>query len=320
MSLKQNILALLEANRDADLSGQALAERFGVSRSAVWKAITALREDGHEIGSAPNRGYRLSAASDRLSEASIAAFAALPGLTIHRFDALDSTNNEAKRRLASGEPEPFLVVAEEQTAGRGRRGRSFFSPKGAGLYMTLALPPAAAQKGALSLTAYAAVCVAEALATLTGVQARIKWVNDLFLQNRKICGILTEAVTDIETGDIEALLVGVGINLRPSAVPEALSEVIGFVGDPQPLKNRLAADITRLLLQGGDTRAGAMDRYRSRCLTLGRRVQCEQGGERFTGTATDIAADGGLVVTCADGSVRTLRSGEALLLPPDATA
>ena len=143
MPLRDELLEALEKRRGEDVSGQALAERFGVSRSAVWKAVNALRALGFAIDSTPNRGYRLRAEDDRLSVAGIRAALgdAYADLTIRVYDALDSTNQEAQRLLAAGADCPLLLLSEEQTAGRGRRGRTFYSPAGEGLYMTLALRP-----------------------------------------------------------------------------------------------------------------------------------------------------------------------------------
>ena len=314
MTLKDHILTALEASREIALSGQALAQRFGVSRNAVWKAINTLKEDGYEIESTPNRGYCLAPECDRFSEGSLRAALANQSLPIYIYDTVDSTNNQAKRLLANGTSEPFMVVAETQTKGRGRHGRTFYSPSGVGLYMTVAISPGQAVTDALGITAYAAVSVVQSIYAQTGLSARIKWVNDLYLNGQKICGILTEAVTDFESGTVESLLVGIGINLRKSIVPTELQGIIGALDVHTPIKNQLAAAITDRLLGylPGDTTHLAL--YRAYSMTLNRAVQCTQGNESFIGTAVAINEDGALVVQNADGSLRTLRSGEARLL------
>lgn len=314
MSLKSSILAALEQNREAALSGQALAQRLGVSRNAVWKAVNMLKEEGYDIASTPNRGYQLSPLCDFVSEAGIRALLENPTLPIYTLDTVDSTNNEAKRLLASGAPEPFLVVAGEQTAGRGRLGRVFFSPRDAGLYMTVALAPKQSMENALGITAYAAVCVAEAIQRLTGLSARIKWVNDLFVNDKKVCGILTEAVTDFESGTVESLLVGIGVNLRPTAVPKEWTDIIGFLGCDSPLKNRLAAEVANTLLRYSPENTDYFQIYRERSLTLGMRVLCSQGNRSFSGVAIAIDDVGALVVQTDAGETVTLRSGEAKLI------
>ena len=249
MSLKRQILIELENSRDAALSGQLLAERFGVSRNAVWKAVNALKADGYEIASTPNRGYQLSSVCDRASEDGIRALLDFPDCTVRVVETVDSTNSMGKRLFANGESAPLIIVAEEQTAGRGRRGRTFFSPRGAGLYMTVALVPGQAVESVLGITAYAAVCVTEAILRLTGQSTQIKWVNDVFWNGKKICGILTEAMTDFESGTVESLLVGIGINLHPIEVPSEWKEIVGFLGCEEPIKNRLAAEIANALLR-----------------------------------------------------------------------
>lgn len=315
MSLKNSILTALEQNREIALSGQALAQRLGVSRNAVWKAVNALKEEGYDIASTPNRGYQLSPHCDLASEAGIRALLKDPALPVYTLETVDSTNNEAKRLLASGAPEPFLVVAGEQTAGRGRHERAFFSPHNAGLYITVALSLKQSVESALGITAYAAVCVTEAIERLTGISPQIKWVNDLYVQGKKVCGILTEAVTDFESGTVESLLVGIGINLRPTMVPEEWADIIGFLDCDLPLKNRLTAEITNTLLRYSPEHTAYLQDYRERSLTIGRRVLCTQGNRSFSGIALMIDGAGALVVQTDTGETITLRSGEAKLLP-----
>ena len=317
MTLKSNILAALEQSREGAVSGQTLAERFGVSRNAVWKAVTALREEGVPIESTQNRGYRLAAAHDRATAEGVGALLSETPLAVYAYDEVDSTNTQAKRLLADGVPAPFLVVTEAQAAGRGRLGRAFFSPKGAGLYMTLALAPAQTVESALGVTAYAAVCVAEAVQAVCGRDLRIKWVNDLFLEGRKVCGILTEATTDFETGTVESLLIGIGLNLRETDVPEALQGIVGFIRPDGPVKNRLAARIAQGLLAYDPHNHEHLAAYRARSLTLGRRVVATVQGNTVTGLAVDIDDTGSLLVRDGAGTVRTVRSGEARFTDAD---
>jgi len=315
MSLKNSILTALELNRETALSGQALAQKLGVSRNAVWKAVNALKDEGYDIASTPNRGYQLSPFCDLVSDGGIRNLLENPGLPIYLLGTVDSTNNEAKRLLASGTTEPFLVVAGEQTSGRGRHGRMFFSPRDAGLYMTVALAPKQSAENVLGITAYAAVCVAEAIERLTDLSPQIKWVNDLYVQGKKVCGILTEAVTDFESGTVESLLVGIGINLYATLVPEEWTDVIGFLDANLPLKNRLAAEITNALQRYSPESTSYLQAYRERSLTIGRHVLCTQGNRSFSGIAQAIDGAGALVVRTDTGETITLRSGEAKLLP-----
>ncbi|MCE5343663.1 MAG: biotin--[acetyl-CoA-carboxylase] ligase [Eubacteriales bacterium] len=315
MALKNEILCELETNRQSALSGQTLANRFGVSRNAIWKAVNTLKAEGFAIDSAPNRGYQLSPACDRLSAERIRALLGRADAPIYCFDTLTSTNNEAKRRLANGEAGPFIVAGEEQTAGRGRQGRIFYSPKGTGLYMTVALPAGQTPEGALGITAYAAVCVTDAIHRLIGQEAQIKWVNDLFLDGRKICGILTEAVTDFESGTLISLLVGVGLNLRYAEMPSSIEESVGFLNCGAPVKNQLAADIAAGLLRFSPADRSYLEMYRNHSMTLGHNVLWAQGGQQITGKAVALGEDGALIVQGEDGLRHALRSGEIQILP-----
>ena len=312
MPLKDEMLKALEQSRTAPISGQELARRFSVSRTAVWKAIGELKAQGYQIASATNRGYQLSADDDHLSQSAIAVLLT-DSIPVYVYDTVDSTLSEAKRRYAGGEKR-FMIAADTQTAGRGRRGRQFFSPKGTGLYLTLAMPLSCAVETAPSITAYAAVCVCRAIEQLTGKQARIKWVNDVFMDGKKVCGILTEASTSLESGMIETVFIGIGVNVNPCEVPDELKDIVGFVDPGKPIRNRLAANITNELLRYDENKDSFLDEYRKRSLTIGRRVQCAVGSESFPATAIGIDTLGGLMVQLDTGETRTLHSGEAKLL------
>lgn len=313
MSLRDGILSSLRAAGGAPVSGQQLAERAGVTRNAVWKAVSQLRAEGYEISSATNRGYALVSEPDRLSASALTELLGGTELGIYVYDTIDSTNNEAKRRLAQGEHR-FLAAAECQSGGRGRAGKSFSSPAGTGLYMSLAFRPAEDFFDAVGVTTYAAVCVAEAISALTSKECGIKWVNDVFYAGKKVCGILTEAVTDFETGGLDSVVVGIGINLRPGSFPPELRDVAGSLELKEPVKNELCADIVRRLLAFDPHDRTYMDVYRSRSIVLGREVGYTLAGERRCGTAEKISDDGALTVRRADGGLDTLRGGEVSLL------
>lgn len=314
MSLKQDILFELEKNRGADTSGQSLAERFGVSRTAVWKAVQALRAEGHDVLSGLNRGYRLSENDDRLSPAGVAQ-ALLPeyrSLPVRVYHTLDSTNLEAARLLSAGEPCPMLVLSEEQTAGRGRLGRTFYSPEGTGLYMTLVLRPHIRLSEAALLTTAAAVAVVQAVEALTDNRPAIKWVNDVYLGDRKLCGILTEATGDFETGSVENVRVGIGVNVRTRDFPSPLNRTACSLDRANTTRNRLAAEIVNRLLPLAarlPDRAFLED-YREHSLVIGREVAFSREGQTRRALAVAIDDAGGLVLRHADGSLETLRAGE----------
>ena len=309
MTLKDKVLGALLDARGEELSGQALAERFGVSRSAVWKAVSALRDEGADIASGTNRGYRLAPDCDILSGARIRALLG-DTLPVYIYRSIDSTSNECKRRLSQGE-ERCLVLAVEQTGGRGRRGKSFFSPPGAGLYMSLALPMDMGLADAVGVTSYAAVCVASAIREVTGRQCGIKWVNDVYFDGKKVCGILSEAVTGLEAGAVGSVVIGVGVNLHPGDLLPELENIVGFLGCGA-VKNELCASVVSRLLRFDPADKSYMDEYRALSVVLGREVRyCLDGTEKH-GLAEHIGDDGALHVRTGAG-VDVLRGGEVSL-------
>lgn len=317
MPLKNDILAILEANRGAAVSGQKLAEGFGVSRNAVWKAIKALQEEGYQIEAATRSGYRLTVDCDLLSAPGIRTYL-LPryqDLAVFVYPELDSTNNEAKRLLAQGFTGQGLILAESQNAGRGRLGRSFFSPRGSGVYMTLILQPGAAVESILPLTTMAAVAVTEAIEQLCGLRPEIKWVNDVYLQGKKICGILTEAESGLEAGVVSSVIVGIGINVHPADFPPQIREIAGALDCRDLRRNRLiAAVVNRLLDLAADPADHSyLDSYRSHSLVLGREITYQERGGEVRARAIGVDALGGLEIELADGSRQVLRSGEISL-------
>lgn len=310
--LKNRILRELEMNRSCPISGQALAERYHVSRNAVWKAVNALKEEGYEILSAQNRGYKLAPDSDRLSREGILAHLE-PGIgepAVYAFRELDSTNNEAKRMLASGFRGRALVVSECQSAGRGRGDNRFYSPSGTGLYLTMLTAGGTLPEPPSFITIAAAVAVARAVESLCGLRLQFKWVNDLFLEGKKAGGILSEAVTDLESGRIEEAVVGVGLNVTTKDFPPDIRKRAISLGMKAGSRNRLAAEIAgqffRMDLLEHDL---YMDEYRERSLVLGRNVVYE--GEAVYAEGLDEL--GGLIIRRADGRKETLRGGSITL-------
>ena len=237
MTVKQSVLRALGEARGASVSGEVLAQSLGVSRAAVWKAIKSLQGEGYRISAGTNRGYRLEEYPDLLTAEGISAMLPLElaQLDLRVFDEIDSTNLEAKRLAMTGLSR-CAVIADRQTAGRGRLGRSFYSPPGCGIYTSLLLRPRPDQLADVTLlTTAAGVAVCRALEKAAGVQAEIKWVNDLYLNGKKICGILTEGVTDFESGMIESIVIGYGVNFRDDAhLPEELRPIVGSVFGAEP--------------------------------------------------------------------------------------
>lgn len=325
MSIKTDLLRYLEESRDVPLSGQALAERLSVSRAAVWKAMKALEKEGHRITAAPNKGYRLESSSDVLSAEGFRCHLppAYSQIQIFVESRVDSTNTLAKKLAADGAENGTVILADEQTGGRGRWGRSFFSPAGTGIYMSLILRPNAELTELPILTIAAAAAVCEAVERLYDCPTQIKWVNDIFVSGRKICGILTEAAGDFESGRAESVIVGVGVNVGVPAggFPPALREIAGCLpsgGEEIPLsRNALAAEIAgRLLDYAGKLKHRPfLEPYRRRSMVLGKPIRYRQGEAWQEGVALDINEDGHLIVKTPGGCI-LLRAGEIQMEVP----
>ena len=302
MSTREELLYALE-KADADgtrLSGEELAAKLGVSRAAVWKAAKQLKDEGVGLLAVRGKGYALKKDCPLLSEGRIRAHLPpeLSGMDVFVYDETDSTNRRAK---AFADGKGFcraLFCADAQTQGRGRLGRSFYSPAGSGLYMTYLFSSALPLEKLSAVTPYAAVITARALETECGVLGvGIKWVNDLYLAGKKICGILTEAVTDLESGGKNGIAVGIGINLTTDVFPDDLRAKAGNVGK-MPNRCALAARIASALygFEKDPFDRTHMEEYTARSTVLGKTVTLDRWGEKTTGTVVGFDRDGGLLL------------------------
>ena len=245
MGLKHEVLRLLEENRESYLSGQEIANRLAFSRTAVWKAIHSLKEEGYQIHAVSNKGYQLDTSCDLLSSEGIHAYLAedLKQFPIYVYQQIGSTNTEAKQQALNGAPHGTIILAEEQTQGRGRLGRKFYSPKGTGIYMSIILRPQLHLNQAIQVTTTVAVAVCRVIEKLTNQNPHIKWVNDIYLGKQKICGILTEAVTDFESGQVEFIILGIGLNVNTVDFPADLHEIAGSLNPKDVTRNQLCAHL-----------------------------------------------------------------------------
>lgn len=273
-STKQALLAALSAAEGGYISGQQLAEALGVSRAAIHKAALALTAQGYALDSAPRRGYRLAGGDPFCAEA-VGEYPA----PIYLYDTLESSNLTAKQLALAGAPHGTLVLAGQQKAGRGRLGRRFESPAGKGVYCSLLLRPALSAADAQTATIAAAVSVARAVKALCGLELGIKWVNDLYYQGKKVCGILTEAALDLESGMLDYAVLGLGFNVAAPADgwPEDLRDVAGALYDGSPAPGARAALAAAFLnafwpLYRAGPRSGYLDEYRRRQALTGQRV------------------------------------------------
>ena len=319
MSTKEKVLQYLEQHKGESISGQDLADKLEVSRTSVWKAINGLKKEGYQIEATTNKGYQLSIDTDLLSEAAIVPLLseALKGHRVIAHKTIDSTNLEAKRIVNEDPTFEGVILSEEQTKGRGRLGRVFYSPSESGLYMSLVLRPVADLDNATLITTAAAVAVCQAIETMKGKKPQIKWVNDIFLDGRKVCGILTEGIMDMESRTIGTIILGIGLNFREPETdfPDEIQSIAGTLFDKKNAavtRNQMVAEILNrfYLLYPDLAKRSYLDEYRKRCFVLGEQVTFPQGNETIEAKAIAIDNDGGLVVALPNGETKTLTFGE----------
>ena len=319
MTTKEKLLALLEDSKGTFFSGEEIARTLQVSRAAVWKAVNALREDGYTIDAATNKGYRLSPDSDILSPQGIRRFLKpeYRDLDLTVLPTAPSTNALVREKANQGRPEGCVIVACEQTDGRGRYGRQFFSPIDSGVYLSLLLRPTAySPQQAPCLTAAAAAAMCQAIEAVTGQQPGIKWVNDIFLHGKKVCGILTEAAVGLETGALDYMVLGAGVNLYPpvKGFPEEIQPIAGSVLERScpEAKNRLVGEFLNRFWDfytHPECRTYLED-YRSRSLAIGQNVTVLSAGRAVSAYAYGIDDDFRLLVRYENGDTEALSYGE----------
>ena len=246
-----------------------------------------------------------------LSEKELCSFLKNDAL-VRVFSKTDSTNNEAKRLAESGYFSRSVIAANMQTSGRGRLGRSFYSPESTGLYFTVTIPLDFALEDITLLTPAAAVAVFRVLSKLTDKKLFIKWVNDIYCEDKKICGILAEALTDSQTNTISAVAVGIGINLSTKDFPDDISETAASILLKNPDRNKITADIANELFAFAQKLSVRefIPEYRKHSYVTGKDIYFIQGEKKQNARALDIDEDGGLVVLLENGEKTTLRGGE----------
>ena len=315
---KEKVYELLHTSPKPYISGEELSRRLGVSRAAVWKAIDSLRRDGYVIEARSGLGYRLTSSPDALVEREIRRHLSLICPDLRCLEEIDSTNSYLKREALSGAPHGTVAVANGQTAGRGRMTRSFQSPPGKGVYLSILLRPHLPPPDLMGVTGMAAVAVCNAVERTAGVRPGIKWTNDLVLNGRKICGILTEMALETESGLIQYAVIGAGVNVchTPEDFGPEVSRMATSLAQEgySVARSVLAAAMIEELFRlsgalGGDTTPW-VDAYRRDCVNIGKPVQLIWTGRRVRGKALDIDGQFGLVVRLEDGSQTTVRTGE----------
>lgn len=316
--MKEEILRLLRS-ADGYISGQELCNRFGVSRTAVWKAINQLKEAGYEIEAQQNKGYRLMAAPDLMTEAEIKSLMHTDWVAkeVLYFDTIDSTNIKAQELAEKGHPSGTLVVADKQESGKGRRGRSWVSPSGTGIFMTLMIKPDINPNNASMLTLVAALAVAKAITSVTGEKAMIKWPNDIVVNGKKVCGILTEMNAQFDY--INHIVVGIGINVHNESFPEEISQMASSLmieaGGKRFHRAQIIAETMSYFEQYYDTFLKTQDlsalvrEYDELLVNRNKSVRVLDPKEPFDGKAMGITPKGELIVDTWE-SRKLVSSGE----------
>lgn len=324
MGTKEKLLALFEADKGKFFSGEELAARLAVSRTAVWKAVNSLRKEGYEIQAVQNKGYSLSVSTDILSIQGVEKYLnpehSYIGLEI--LPDIGSTNDYLREKAAQGKGEGYAVVAGAQTRGKGRTGRSFYSPADTGIYLSLLLRPKdCGPAQAVKFTTMAAVAACEAIEKVSHRSPQIKWVNDIYIDGKKVSGILTEASVSLENGSLEYVLLGIGINVYPpeKGFPQELRETAGSVFQERKSdgKNQLAAGFLNRLMEiyTKEETGEYAEEYRKRSMVLGKRIQILTPEGEKGARALEIDKDCRLLVEYEDGNRELLRAGEIRIRP-----
>ncbi len=318
------VLSFLAESGDEFVSGEAISDKLGLSRAAVWKHVNALRAQGYRIDAIPARGYRLVEIPDRLRELELRPLLNTHdiGNVLHWFEEVGSTNDVARQLAEEGAAHGEVVIAESQTAGRGRRGRPWVSLPRRNVYASIVLRPELPPTRAPELTLVASVAVCQAVRQ-GGVQGSIKWPNDVLSRGRKLAGILTEMGSDMDQVQWIVLGVGVNVNAGPEDFPPELREVATSLaierGAPLPRALFAAALLTALEewldIHAVEGFAPIREAWRSMSDTLGREVRIRTGDEEIVGTAEDIDEVGALLVRTGAGLRRVL-SGDVEFLRP----
>ena len=316
--MKEEILKMLRET-DGYISGQELCNKFGVSRTAIWKVMKQLKEAGYNIEAQQNKGYHIVSAPDVMDAAELKSIwkPKWVGCEILYFDSIDSTNTKAQELAEKGYPSGTLVVADKQIAGKGRRGRNWESPSGCGIFMTLMLKPDINPNNASMLTLVSALAVAKALADITGKDAKIKWPNDIVIDGRKVCGILTEMSAQFDY--INNIVIGIGINVNNRSFPEEISATASSLRLLSGGKKYRRAEIIEKIMEyfekyysiflETEDLSALVNEYDAMLVNMKKQVKVLDPKEPFEGKAMGITKTGELIVDTWE-SRKLVSSGE----------
>ena len=325
MKTKEAVLLYLQEHTGEPISGEIMALALNKSRTSIWKAIQSLKKEGYSIESSTNKGYTLSQNNDVLSEQQITQELIQQhhpiDWNIQTMESTTSTNDLAKLYANQNSTTPAIFISEEQTAGRGRLGRKFVSPSKTGLYISLCLFPTIALEDLSLITCATAAACVETLEELTGKSLNIKWVNDLFYQDKKVGGILTEVISDFESQQVQSLIVGMGINLieNPKSFPEELHSIVGSIFSSKTEYNNSSFNRNHFIAQFLEkwtfyyqnlSKRDFIESYKEHSNVIGKFVNIFEGNQTYSAYAKDIDENGHLIIEKEDNSLHTLSYGE----------
>lgn len=316
---RQRVYSALQAAGEEYLSGEELSQQLGITRAAVWKAVEALRKQGCAIEARTGCGYRLMGGPDRLSRETVALYLGAPRGNWEVRETVDSTNSVCRRLAMEGAPDGTVVISDCQTAGRGRRGRSFQSPAGQGIFFSVLWRPGCTPERLFPLTALSAVAVCRAIERTCGVCPQIKWPNDLVLADKKVAGILTEMALEGESGLVDHTVVGIGVNVHQreadfsgdvAQIAASLDMIVGKIVCRGQLAAAMMEELDYMRREVLFSPEKWLDLYRQRCLNIGKTVRLVRQDTQETVTAIGIDEQFGLMVQHGDGTKEVVRSGE----------
>ena len=325
MKTKEAVLLYLQEHTGEPISGEIMALALNKSRTSIWKAIQSLKKEGYSIESSTNKGYTLSQNNDVLSEQQINQELIQQhhpiDWNIQTMESTTSTNDLAKIYANHNSTTPAIFISEEQTAGRGRLGRKFVSPSKTGLYISLCLFPTIALEDLYLITCATAVACVETIEQLTGKSLNIKWVNDLFYQDKKVGGILTEIISDFESQQVQALIVGMGINLieNPQSFPEELHSIVGSMFSSKTEYDNSSFNRNHFIAQFLEkwtfyyqnlSKRDFIESYKEYSNVIGKFVNIFEGNQTYSAYAKDIDENGHLIIEKEDNTLHSLSYGE----------
>ena len=317
MKTKEAVLLYLQKHTGEPISGEIMALALNKSRTSIWKAIQSLKKEGYSIESSTNKGYTLSQNNDVLSEQQITQELIQQhhpiDWVIQTMESTTSTNDLAKLYANHNSTTPAIFISEEQTAGRGRLGRKFVSPSKTGLYISLCLFPTIALEDLSLVTCATAVACVETLEQLTGKSLNIKWVNDLFYQDKKVGGILTEVISDFESQQVQSLIVGMGINLieNPQSFPEELHSIVGSIFSSKTEYDNSSFNRNHFIAQFLEkwtfyyqnlSKREFIESYKEHSNVIGKFVNVFEGNQTYSAYAKDIDENGHLIIEKEDNT------------------